>query len=54
MAISFYSPKSGNIVNTANVRNGFPGMAHTGAARAGENLTKPWDRMGQFWYPCEL
>jgi len=32
----------GSIVNIiADVRNGFPGMAHTGAARAGvENLTK--------------
>ena len=34
--------RSGHIVNiTADVRNGFPGMIHTGAARAGvENLTK--------------
>ena len=34
--------KRGRIVNiTANVARGFPGMAHTGAARAGvENLTK--------------
>lgn len=34
--------KSGRIVNViANVARGFPGMAHTGAARAGvENLTK--------------
>jgi NAD(P)-dependent dehydrogenase (short-subunit alcohol dehydrogenase family) len=34
--------RGGRIVNiTANVRRGFPGMAHTGAARAGvENLTK--------------
>ena len=33
---------SGSIVNvTANIARGFPGMAHTGAARAGvENLTK--------------
>ena len=32
----------GSIVNIiADVKNGFPGMAHTGAARAGvENLTK--------------
>ncbi len=40
---SFFSQqKSGVIVNiTANVYRGFPGMAHTGAARAGvENLTK--------------
>ena len=43
MATTFFIPqKSGNIVNIiANIRNGFPGMAHTGAARAGvENLTK--------------
>jgi citronellol/citronellal dehydrogenase len=49
MANTFFIPqKSGNIVNiTANVRNGFPGMAHTGAARAGvENLTKT---LGQEW-----
>lgn len=34
--------RSGRIVNiTANVSRGFPGMAHTGAARAGvENLTR--------------
>jgi citronellol/citronellal dehydrogenase len=34
--------KTGRIVNViANVARGFPGMAHTGAARAGvENLTK--------------
>ena len=34
--------RSGRIINvTANVARGFPGMAHTGAARAGvENLTK--------------
>ena len=37
MANSFFIPQeNGNIVNiTANVKNGFPGMAHTGAARAG-------------------
>lgn len=49
MANSFFIPqKNGNIVNiTANVKNGFPGMAHTGAARAGvENLTKT---LGQEW-----
>ena len=49
MAKMFFIPqKRGNIVNiTANVRNGFPGMAHTGAARAGvENLTKT---LGQEW-----
>lgn len=34
--------QSGHIINiTADVRNGFPGMVHTGAARAGvENMTK--------------
>lgn len=38
----FEAQNSGVIVNiTANVYRGFPGMAHTGAARAGvENLTK--------------
>lgn len=38
----FFAQKSGNIVNIiANMHRGFPGMAHTGAARAGvENLTK--------------
>lgn len=49
MANTFFIPqKSGNIVNiTANVMRGFPGMAHTGAARAGvENLTKS---LGQEW-----
>ena len=43
MAKSFFIPqKKGIIVNIiANVYRGFPGMAHTGAARAGvENLTK--------------
>lgn len=43
MAKRFFIPqKSGNIVNIiANMFRGFPGMAHTGAARAGvENLTK--------------
>lgn len=43
MAKTFFIPqKHGNIVNIiANVFRGFPGMAHTGAARAGvENLTK--------------
>ena len=44
--------KHGRIVNiTANVRRGFPGMVHTGAARAGvENMTKTlaveWARFG--------
>lgn len=48
-ANTFFIPqKKGNIVNiTANVFRGFPGMAHTGAARAGvENLTKT---LGQEW-----
>jgi citronellol/citronellal dehydrogenase len=43
MAKRFFIPqKSGNIVNIiANVFRGFPGMVHTGAARAGvDNLTK--------------
>ncbi|MCL4125664.1 UNVERIFIED_CONTAM: hypothetical protein GTU68_004862 [Idotea baltica] len=49
MAKSFFIPqKHGNIVNIiANMMRGFPGMAHTGAARAGvENLTKT---LGQEW-----
>jgi citronellol/citronellal dehydrogenase len=39
---AFLKQKSGRIVNvTAQVARGFPGMVHTGAARAGvENLTK--------------
>lgn len=43
MANAFFIPqKSGIILNIiANMHRGFPGMAHTGAARAGvENLTK--------------
>jgi len=43
MAKAFFMPqKEGVIVNiTANIYRGFPGMIHTGAARAGvENLTK--------------
>lgn len=43
MAKSFFIPQThGVIVNIiANMHRGFPGMAHTGAARAGvENLTK--------------
>jgi len=43
MARTFFIPqKSGNIVNIiVNIYRGFPGMAHTGAARAGvDNLTK--------------
>lgn len=43
MANSFFIPqKSGCIVNIiANIYKGFPGMSHTGAARAGvDNLTK--------------
>ena len=43
MAISFFLPqKEGVIVNIiAQIHRGFPGMVHTGAARAGvENMTK--------------
>jgi citronellol/citronellal dehydrogenase len=43
MANKFFIPqKSGNIINIiAEIFRGFPGMAHTGAARAGvDNLTK--------------
>ncbi len=43
MANNFFIPKkSGIVVNIiANIYRGFPGMAHTGAARAGvDNLTK--------------
>lgn len=43
MANAFFIPqKSGNIINIiAEIYRGFPGMAHTGAARAGvDNLTK--------------
>jgi citronellol/citronellal dehydrogenase len=43
MAKRFFIPqKSGNIVSIiANIFRGFPGMVHTGAARAGvDNLTK--------------
>lgn len=43
MANQFFIPqKSGNIINIiAEIYRGFPGMAHTGAARAGvDNLTK--------------
>jgi len=49
MAKTFFIPQNnGNIVNIiANMMRGFPGMAHTGAARAGiENLTKT---LGQEW-----
>ncbi|RMG66186.1 MAG: SDR family oxidoreductase [Bacteroidetes bacterium] len=53
MAEVFFLPqKSGSVVNViANVYRGFPGMAHTGAARAGvDNLTKSlaveWSRKG--------
>ncbi|MCP4443217.1 MAG: SDR family oxidoreductase [Aureispira sp.] len=53
MANSFFLPqKSGIIVNViANIYRGFPGMSHTGAARAGvDNLTKTlaveWSRKG--------
>ena len=43
MATKFFIPqKSGTVVNIiANIIRGFPGMVHTGAARAGvENMTK--------------
>src|SRR5690606_34733142 len=43
MANAFFIPqKQGNIVNIiADMHRGFPGMIHTGAARAGvENITK--------------
>jgi citronellol/citronellal dehydrogenase len=43
MAKAFFIPqKSGNVVNIiANIFRGFPGMVHTGAARAGvDNFTK--------------
>jgi citronellol/citronellal dehydrogenase len=53
MAKHFFMPeKKGTIVNIiANMFRGFPGMAHTGAARAGvENLTKTlaveWSKYG--------
>lgn len=49
IAKAFFIPQNnGNIVNIiANMLRGFPGMAHTGAARAGvENLTKT---LGQEW-----
>lgn len=53
MANTFFIPqKKGVMVNIiANIYRGFPGMAHTGAARAGvENLTKTlaceWARYG--------
>lgn len=53
MANAFFLPqKQGNIINIiANIYKGFPGMAHTGAARAGvDNLTKSlaieWARQG--------
>jgi len=49
---AFIPQKNGCIVNViAQIRNGFPGMVHTGAARAGvDNLTKTlsleWARFG--------
>ena len=49
MANTFFIPQESGTINniTANVQRGFPGMAHTGAARAGvENLTKS---LGQEW-----
>jgi len=50
--IIFIPQKRGSIVNViAQIRNGFPGMVHTGAARAGvDNLTKTlaveWSHFG--------
>lgn len=53
MAKAFFIPqKSGSILNViVNIYRGFPGMAHTGAARAGvDNLTKSlaveWSKYG--------
>jgi hypothetical protein len=39
MLTSFFSQKSGRIVNViAVIARGFPGMVHTGAARAGVDV----------------
>jgi citronellol/citronellal dehydrogenase len=54
VAKQFFIPqRQGNIVNiTANTLRGFPGMAHTGAARAGvENLTKT---LAVEWAPYQI
>ncbi|PWJ43935.1 SDR family oxidoreductase [Sediminitomix flava] len=54
LAKAFFIPqKSGNIINIiANVFRGFPGMAHTGAARAGvDNLTKS---LAVEWSPYQI
>ena len=54
MANSFFIPqKSGIIVNIiASIQRGVPGMAHTGAARAGvDNLTKS---LGQEWAEYQI
>lgn len=51
----FIPERKGSIVNViAQIRNGFPGMVHTGAARAGvDNMTKTlaieWSRYGTFF-----
>ena len=49
----FIPQKKGSIINiTANIGRGFPGMAHTGAARAGvENLTKS---LAQEWAEYQI
>jgi len=54
MAQHFFIPaQKGNIINIiANVFRGFPGMAHTGAARAGvENLSKS---LAVEWAPYQI
>jgi NAD(P)-dependent dehydrogenase (short-subunit alcohol dehydrogenase family) len=54
MAKAFFIPqKSGNIVNIiADMHRGFPGMIHTGAARAGvENITKT---LAQEWSDFQI
>jgi len=54
MAKVFFMPqKSGTIVNIiATIYRGFPGMAHTGAARAGvDNMTKT---LSQEWAPYNI
>ena len=49
----FMSQKQGTVVNIiANIYRGFPGMAHTGAARAGvDNLTKT---LAVEWSPYQV
>lgn len=54
MAVNFFLPqKSGVIVNIiADIHRGFPGMVHTGAARAGvENMTKT---LALEWSPANI